>query len=140
MIGVREALARLEEAVASGELAELCRDFDVEILTLFGSAATGPMDIEPRDIDLAVGFAPGAQRDFLGVVNALGELVPGDHVDVMDLDRAGPVAQRAAMLGSRVLYETHLSVTTEREIRAYMAYEDTRRLRALQTEMLRTGR
>ena len=140
MMRVRDALLRLEDAVARGELAETCRDFDVEIVTLFGSAATGPKGIEPRDIDLAVGFAPGVQRDFLGVVNALGALVPGDHVDVMDLDRAGPVAQKAAMLGSRVLYAAHPSAATEREIRAYMAYEVTRRLREMQTEMLRTGR
>lgn len=133
-ITVLDALARLEASVASGELAALCERLGVEIVTLFGSALTSP---EPGDVDVAVGFVPGAERDLLGVVNALGELVPGDHLDVMDLDRAGPVAQKAAMVGARVLYEAHRSVSTEREIRAFMTYEDTRWLRDLQTETLR---
>lgn len=133
-ITVLDALARLEESVESGELAALCERLGLEIVTLFGSALTSS---DPRDVDVAVGFARGADRDLLGVVNALEELVPGDHLDVMDLDRAGPVAQKAAMVGARVLYEAHRSVSTEREIRAFMAYEDTRWLRALQTETLR---
>lgn len=133
-ITVTAALGRLEQAVGSGELAALCERFGVEIMTLFGSALTSS---DPGDLDVAVGFSRGAERDLLGVVNALGELVPGDHLDVMDLDRAGPVAQKAAMVGARVLHEAHRSVSTEREIRAFMAYEDTRWLRALQTETLR---
>lgn len=133
-ITVADALARLNEAIESGELAELCGRLGVEIVTLFGSALTSS---DPGDIDVAVGFARGAERDLLGVVNALGELVPGDHLDVMDLDRADPVAQKAALVGARVLCEAHRSVSTEREIRAFMAYEDTRWLRDLQTETLR---
>lgn len=134
-ITVRESADRLESAGRSGELARLCRRFDVEILVLFGSAVEAHAD--PGDVDVAIGFTAHAPRDLLGVVDALGDLVPGDHLDVMDLDRAGPVAQRAAMAG-RVLYAAHPSVTTEREIRAFMAYEDTRWLRRLQTEALRS--
>ena len=133
-ITVKEALARLEECVESGVLAALCERLGVEIVTLLGSALTSS---DPGDMDVAVGFARGADRDLVGVVNAFADLVRGDHLDVMDLDRAGPVAQKAAMIGSRVLYEAHRSVSTEREIRAFMAYEDTRWLRDLQTEVLR---
>ncbi|MDO5629017.1 MAG: hypothetical protein Q4G43_11910 [Mobilicoccus sp.] len=133
-ISVGEALGRLNHAVESGALAQTCRRFDVEIVTLFGSAVSSAA---PRDIDIAIGFAPGSPRDILGVIDAVNGLVPGDHLDVMDLDRAGPVAQKAAMFTSRVLFAAHPSVTTEREIRAYMTYEDTRWLRDLQTEMLR---
>lgn len=133
-ITVSDALDRLGEAVESGELAALCERLGVEIVTLFGSALTSA---EPRDIDVAVGLARGADRDLLAVINALEELIPGDHLDIMDLDRAGPVAQKAAMFGARVLYEAHPSVSTDREIRAFMAYEDTRWLRDLQTETLR---
>lgn len=86
---------------------------------------------------MAIGFEHGAARDFLAAVNALMDLVPGDHLDVMDLDRAGPVAAKAALFDSDILFEAAQSVTTERQIRAFMAYEDTRRLRELQLEMLR---
>lgn len=44
---------------------------------------------------------------------------------------------KAALFGNRVLYAAHPSVVTEREIKAFMAYEDTRWLRDLQTEMLK---
>ncbi len=131
---VGEALAGLTDLAASGELASLCERFDVEIVTLFGSALTSP---DPGDVDVAIGFRAGSRRDVLGVINALGEAIPGDHLDVMDLDRAGPVAQMAAMYGSKVLYEFHPSVSTEREIRAFMSYQDTQWLRDLQTECLR---
>lgn len=133
-ITVADALARLEESVESGELAALCERLGIEIVTLFGGALTSS---DPGDVDVAVGFARGADRDLLGVVNALEELVPGDHLDLTDLDRAGPMAPKAAMLGARVLYEAHRSVSTEREIRAFMAYEDTRWLRGLQTDVAR---
>lgn len=133
MITVAESLARLRAAVASGELAALCREHGLEIAVLFGSAVSSD---DPGDIDIAAGFSPAAERDFLAVVDALAALLPGDHVDVMDLDRADPVAQRAAMFGSQVLYEADPSVSAEREIRAFMLYEDTRRLRRLQQESL----
>lgn len=135
-ITVADALARLGAAQESGALAEMCRRFGVEILVLFGSAAQEEATHPPGDIDIAVGFDHGAPRDVLGVIDALSALVPGDHVDIMDLDRAGPVAQKAAMFGSRVLYAVNASVVTEREIKAFMMYEDTRWLRALQTEAL----
>lgn len=51
------------------------------------------------------------------------------------------VAQRAAMLGDeqnrpQVLFESSPSVAAEREIRAFVTYEDTRWLRRLQQEAL----
>lgn len=136
MITVAESLARLEDVVASGELAQTCRRVGVEIVILFGSAVSSD---DPGDIDLAVGFEENGARDFLAAVNALGVLVPGDHLDVMNLDRADPVAQKAATTGHRVLYETAPAVSAEREIKAFMMYEDTRWLRRLQQEALLSG-
>lgn len=133
-ISVAEALGNLLDASQDGRLSTLAGRFGLEIVTLFGSALDSS---DPGDIDVAVGFVHGGPRDFLAVVNALAELVPGDHVDVMDLNRAGPVAQKAAMVGARVLFSAHPSVVTEREIKAFMEYEDTRWLRDLQTEALR---
>ena len=132
-ITVHDALARLEEVTATGELAEVCRAQNVEILALFGSAVDRD---DPEDVDLAVGFVHGVPHDFLAVVNALADLVPGDHLDLLDLDRADPVAQRAATDRWRVLYETAPTVHAERELKAYSLFEDTRWLRRLQQESL----
>ncbi len=137
-ISVHDSYAALNTAVESGELAGVCVRFGVEIVTLFGSALTRP---DPGDLDIAVGFRRGdpsaPARDFLGVVNALGELVPGDHLDIMDLDRADPVAQMAALYGSRILYQVSPTATAERQMAAFTMYHDTQWLRDLQTEALR---
>ena len=135
-ITVSQALVRLRSLAASGDLAEICRRHHVEIVTLFGSAVLP--DGRPRDIDVAVGFVPGAPRDFLAVVNALLDAVPGDHLDVMDLDRADPPAQRAALFGSQILFESSGAVSAERQMKAFITYEDTRWLRDLQLECLRS--
>lgn len=57
----------------------------------------------PADVDVAVGFDPRAVGDIRGVIEALASLslVPGDHLDVMDLDRAGPVARVEALIKGR---------------------------------------
>ncbi len=130
---VADSLRRLDAAVESGALARLCGAHGLEFVALFGSALTSA---DPGDIDLAVGFAPSARRDLLAVVNALAELVPGDHLDIMDLDRADPVAQRAATDRMRVLFETDPTVSAERQIKAFMEFEDTRWLRRLQQKSL----
>ena len=136
-ITVDEQVKRLREVTGSGQVADVCHRLRIEIVTHFGSSARPTGGITARDVDVAIGFEHGAARDFLAAVNALMDLVPGDHLDVMDLDRAGPVAAKAALFDSDILFEAAQSVTTERQIRAFMAYEDTRRLRELQLEMLR---
>ncbi len=104
----------------------------------FGSARAVAPVVPPGDIDIAVGFVPGAQRDLLGVIEALGELVPGEHLDVMDLDRAGPVARVEALVGGRVLFESGPCVFTRRELQALGEYLDTAYLReALLRELAR---
>lgn len=128
----------MNAAIESEALASLCVRFGVEIVTLFGGALTRS---DPGDLDIAVGFRRGdpsaPARGFLGVVNALVELVPGDHLDIMDLDRADPVAQMAALYGSRILYQASTTATTERQMAAFTMYHDTQCLRDLQTEALR---
>ncbi|MDO5084585.1 MAG: hypothetical protein Q4D89_14465 [Arachnia propionica] len=54
---VHDALRAIRRSSADGSLAELCRDHAIELVVLFGSA-TGTCS--PRDIDLALGFVPGA--------------------------------------------------------------------------------
>lgn len=129
------ALAALDAAAGDGRLHQVCEAFDLDLVVLFGSAITGA---DPRDVDVAVGFRHGIERDLLGAVGALAELVPGDHLDIMDLDRAGPVARVEALVGGRVLYERVPGTFTQREMRALGEYLDTAYLRrALLCELAR---
>lgn len=134
-ITVADARRRLFEAVGDGSLARLADDCAIDLIMLFGSAADdggAPDGHHPGDLDLAVGFRYGEPRDFLATVNALEELVPGDHLDVMDLDRAGPVARERALRGGRILYRSSPAAFFEREIFAMKEYMETRELRARQ--------
>jgi predicted nucleotidyltransferase len=133
MVGVREAMELLQSAVSSDALAGLCREHRVDLLVLFGSAVHSP---DPGDIDLAVAFTPGEPHDFLLFLNALAVLVPGDHLDVMDLAAAGPVAMRRALIECRVLYATTPAAFFERQIFAINHYIETQPLRDALLESL----
>lgn len=133
-ITAADSARRLEEVRASGELASLCERHGIELLMHFGSSLSRG---EPRDVDVAVGFAAGA-GDLRGVVEALAALIPGDHLDVMDLDRAGAVARQRALVGGRVLYSSSPAAFSERELWAVREYMETApRRRALLQELAR---
>jgi uncharacterized protein len=71
------------------ELAEICRQFGVQSLELFGSAADGTFDPQRSDLDFLVQFAPcsPAQRydRYFGVLEALRDLF-GRPVDLVEAD------------------------------------------------------
>lgn len=133
MAGVREATERLQSAASSGALAALCRKHRVDLLVLFGSAVHSP---DPGDIDLAVAFVPGEPHDFLQFLDALAVLVPGDHLDLMDLAAAGPVAMRRALVDCQVLYATTPAAFFERQIYAVNHYIETQPMRDALLESL----
>lgn len=126
MISISDSLQRLDAVTASGALEELCRRHKVELLVLFGSALTAEA---PGDIDLAVGFAHGHRHELLDFLDALYELIPGDHLDVMPLDTAGPVALHRALTAPRVLFSITPQAFHERQIFAMMYYMDTQHFR-----------
>lgn len=126
MITVSDALDRLRGAVRSGTLAQVCRNRRVDLLVMFGSALNRS---DPGDIDLAVAFEPGGRSDLLGLIDDLAEIIPGDHLDVMNLDRASPVALHRALSSPEVLYSTSRSAFSERQIYAIVNYIDTAHLR-----------
>ncbi len=126
MITVTEQLRRLNTAAADGELGDLCGKYRVDLLVLFGSALDSA---EPGDIDLAVAFESGAGHDLLGFMDALAELVPGDHLDLMDLAHAGPVAQHRALTKCRVLFARTAASFYERQIFAINHFIETQPLR-----------
>jgi predicted nucleotidyltransferase len=98
-----EALDALRAAERSGELGRLADEFGLALIVVFGSADRGEPDA--RDLDVAVSARPGTRVDPLVVVNALVDLTRFDGVDVMDLDRAGPVARQQALVPGEPLYE-----------------------------------
>jgi predicted nucleotidyltransferase len=68
------------------ELAELCRNFRVDRLALFGSAARGDFDPDHSDVDLLVEFAsplsPGYADRYLDFALAVEKLL-GCRVDLI---------------------------------------------------------
>lgn len=98
----------------------------MDLLVLFGSALKADA---PEDIDLGVAFAHGSKGDPLDFLNALAEVVPGDHFDVMDLDRAGPVARHRALTRCRLLFASAPAAFHERQIFAINHYIETKPLR-----------
>jgi predicted nucleotidyltransferase len=111
-----DALAALRGAERSGELGRLADDLGLALIVVFGSAARSEPDA--RDLDVAVAARPGSRVDPLAVVNALVDLTRFDGVDVMDLDRAGPVARQQALVPGEPLYEFDPGAFVTEQLRA----------------------
>ncbi len=68
----------------------------------FSSRSAEP---DAQDLDVAVGSRERTGINALEVICALIELADSDRVDLLDLDRAGPVARRHALMPGEPLYE-----------------------------------
>lgn len=71
------------------------------LVVLFGSASHGQPDA--RDLDIAVGARARTGLDVVAVICALMDLAGSDRVDLLDLDRVGPVARAGTRRLARVL-------------------------------------
>ena len=91
--------------VSQTELADLCLRYQVQELSLFGSAARGEMRPD-SDIDLLVEFLPEANVDLVdhaGLMLDLAQLL-GRKVDLVSKNGLKPLI-RASVLGeARLLY------------------------------------
>lgn len=103
MTAAAEAFAALRAAERSGALARLADDLELALVVVFGSAERGEPDA--HDLDVAVSARPGHRLDVLAVVNGLIDLTGFEGIDVLDLDRAGPVARQQALVPGEPLYE-----------------------------------
>ena len=131
----REGLSRLRVAAHDGRLEELCRRHGVRVLTVFGSAARP--DADPRDLDVAVGFEPHHAGDVLALLDDLSVLTGSDDVDLLVLDRAGPVARERALVQCVPLYESEPTAFATAQVAAMGERMDTEWLRALDLEAMR---
>ena len=132
----RQALAVLREAAQDGRLDALCEAHDIRVLTVFGSAlrATG----SARDLDVAVRFECGCAGDLLALIDALTVLTGTDLLDVMVLNRAGPVARERALVGCLPLYESSSGAFAREQVAAVGERMDTAWLRALDLQTMRS--
>lgn len=132
MTDARTALARLLEMAEEGALEPFLAERGVELLTAFGSAASGS---EPAgDLDLAVALRPGA--DLYALVADLVGLLGFDRVDVADLGTADVVLAAEALGVCIPLYEARPGLYARRQMAALTERMETAHLRRLDLELL----
>lgn len=120
-----------------GRLAAFCAEHGVTLLVAFGSAvahSAGRVDIEPRDLDLAA----SGDVDLIRLTSALIGLAECDHIDVMDLDRAGIAARAGAMHAGMPLFEDEPGRFSHDAMRALGLAADTAWIRRLQLQQLQS--
>lgn len=128
------ALDRLRDAAHDGRLGVLCRRHGVRVLTVFGSAVR--QGASPRDLDVAIGFERRAAADVLSLLDDLGALTGSDDVDLLVLNRAGPVARERALVDCVPLYESEPTAYAAAQMAAMGERMDTEWLRAMDLEAL----
>lgn len=93
----REALGRLDFAVKSGEIEQLCIRHGLDLLVVHGSVVEQAPLRPPGDLDIACRSLPGTELDVIGLINDLMELTGFDGVDLLVLNAAGVVASARAL-------------------------------------------
>ena len=121
--------------IDGGKLSALCRDFDLSLVMLFGSEASG-RTVPRSDIDLAVWTRRHPiPLDFkTHLLNALMDLLVRDDVDVVLLNHAEPQLQMEIAQHGKVLYERESGELVRFQLRALKAHEDAKKLYRWQRE------
>jgi predicted nucleotidyltransferase len=111
------------------KLAPLLEEEGLELVILFGSAATGRRH-QRSDIDLAFLFK--GPVDILSLANRVIKLLQTDSVDVVDLRGASPLLRYAATKNGRLLYQRGEGLFNQFYSLAARSYIDTKKLRDAQ--------
>ena len=128
MTDARVALNSLR--ARNDDVAKICRNRGVVLMTAFGSAVepTG----NPHDLDLAVLFDRALpEPDVLGLLDDLIRVSEFQDVDLMVLNNAGPVARERALVGSVRLFDAAPGILTREQLAAILERMDTQWLRDL---------
>jgi predicted nucleotidyltransferase len=120
----RASLPSFEEIKAS--LAPLCDDKGLQLVVLFGSAATGRLHRQ-SDIDLA--FLYDQPQDLLDLTNRTIRQLRLDNVDVVDLRSAGPLLKVSVARTGRLLYERTPGLYSSFISLAFRMYADAKKFR-----------
>lgn len=104
---------------------------------MFGSAIRP--DSHPRDLDLAF-RSDGGSPDVLGFLDELSAVAGTSQIDLMDLNRAGPVARERALVGGQPLVEDESGSFSRAQLAAIMERMDTDWLRRMELDLMADGR
>lgn len=77
-----------------------------------------------------------SQKSAIGLLDDLADLAATGALDLMDLDRAGPVARERALVGCVPLYEREAGGFARRQMAAMLERMDTDWLRRLDLEAM----
>ncbi|HEY3894066.1 MAG TPA: nucleotidyltransferase domain-containing protein [Pseudonocardiaceae bacterium] len=129
-----DAARRLRAAAVDGRLEDLAEAHGLSLIVMFGSAARGQPDA--RDLDVAVGSRARSGLDVITVICAFMDLVGSDRVDLLDLDRAGPVARQHALVPGDPLYEYEPGEFVRQQMKASGQRLGTEWMRRLDLELM----
>lgn len=136
MVTALEALHRLEDLAASGQLDAFADRHGVRLMVAFGSVTDPDRRHAARDLDLAVSWLAHSSRDVVALLAELIDLTGCDAVDVLDLDQADVVARDQALSRGRPLYESTAGLYAREQMRASTMRMDTAWLRRLGLELM----
>lgn len=134
MTGPSAAVARLRALADTGGLDELCREYGVRVLTVFGSAARG--EAVPRDLDVGVLTEAGHTALPPGFGVALADLAEIGEVDLVHLDRGGPLIRERALVGAVALYESEPAAFANAQMAAIAERVETDPMRRLNLDLM----
>lgn len=127
-------MAALRDAAASGVLDGFCRRHGIRVLTVFGSAARGEPD--PGDLDVGVLTEPDGSLDVGAAVAELAALADFEGVDLVHLNRGGPLIRERALVGSLGLYESEPAALANAQMAAMAERVETDPMRRMNLRML----
>lgn len=130
----RVALRRLLDAHRQGLLDPILHVHGIRLLVVTGRVLDA--DATPADLDLAVDH--DGTLDVLAAMEALYRLTGYEHLDILDLPRAGIVARGEALGHGRLVYEDTPGLFAESQVVALAMMWDTRWLRDIELEQLVT--
>ena len=127
-------MVALLDAATSGQLDDLCRRHHVPVLTIFGSSARGEPD--PRDLDVGVLTELDEPLDVGSAVVELAAMAGFDGIDLVHLNRGGPLIRERALVGSVGLYESEPAALANAQMAAIAERVETDPIRRLNLRLL----
>lgn len=108
-------------------LAALCREYDLELVILFGSRVTGQTH-QASDTDIGVlrRGGPVPLDQVLNLDYRLSQIIKPGEVDVVDLCRVSGLLRHIACEKGALLYERAPGLLADFRVRAWNLYQDER--------------
>ncbi|HSW09524.1 MAG TPA: HepT-like ribonuclease domain-containing protein [Bacillota bacterium] len=125
------ALTREAVLASTDRLSEAFRAARVRLAFLFGSVLDGGSAVQPRDLDIAVSFERYDFAAYLDLQERLHTILtaPQDRLDLVLLDRCGPLLQLQVVLAGFPLYIADRRLLDDFLQDAMFDYEDFQRFR-----------